>query len=222
LVRIPTYLLLVIASTLAYYFFSGVRAFAMIYFTQHYHIGRGEMGLLAIVAGLGAVAGAIMGGRLSEVLLRRGFVSARIVLPGLALLAACILIGPGIWITSLIVGTVLLTGGIGALAAANAPIDAARLDIVPSALWARGEGGRMALRGVCEGGAPVLFGAMSGWLGGGQTGLQWTFLIMLIPVLIAAGLSIPARRSYPRDVATAAASMRKAERSGHSDRRSRA
>ncbi len=34
--RIPSYRLLIIASGLAYYFFSGARAFAMIYFTDHY------------------------------------------------------------------------------------------------------------------------------------------------------------------------------------------
>ena len=67
----------------------------------------------------------------------------------------------------------------------------------------------MALRGLLEGGAPLLFGAMSVWLGGGTNGLQWTFLIMLIPVIVASSLAIPARRTYPRDVATADASMRR-------------
>jgi hypothetical protein len=65
----------------------------------------------------------------------------------------------------------------------------------------------MALRSAFEGGAPLLFGAVSGWLGGGQAGLMWTFLIMLIPMLMAGSLAWPARRTYPRDVATAAASV---------------
>jgi hypothetical protein len=41
----------------------------------------------------------------------------------------------------------------------------------------------------------------------GDTGLQWTFLIMLVPVIAAGLLAIPARRVYPRDVATADASV---------------
>jgi hypothetical protein len=48
---------------------------------------------------------------------------------------------------------------------------------------------------------------MSGWLGGGDAGLMWTFLIMLAPMLVAASLALPGRRTYPRDVATAAASV---------------
>jgi hypothetical protein len=41
----------------------------------------------------------------------------------------------------------VLTG----LAAANPPIDAARLDVVPSSVWVRGKVGRMSLRGLFEG-----------------------------------------------------------------------
>ena len=65
----------------------------------------------------------------------------------------------------------------------------------------------MALRSLFEGGAPLLFGAVSLWLGGGDAGLMWTFLIMLIPMAGAGFFVLPGRRSYPRDVATAAASV---------------
>jgi hypothetical protein len=64
----------------------------------------------------------------------------------------------------------------------------------------------MALRSTFEGGAPLLFGALSVWLGGGADGLMRTFLLMLIPMLAAGCLILPGRRAYPRDVATAAAS----------------
>lgn len=100
----------------------------------------------------------------------------------------------------------LLVVGAAALTAALAPIDAARLDIVHPRLWGRGEAGRMALRAAFEGGAPLLFGVMSVWLGGGTVGLKWTFLIMLLPMLIAAGFVVPGLRTYPRDVMTAAES----------------
>ena len=59
-----------------------------------------------------------------------------------------------------------------------------------------------------EGGAPLFFGALSEGLGGGQNGLIWTFLIMLLPMLVASLLGVKARRTYLRDVATAAASSR--------------
>jgi hypothetical protein len=141
-------------------------------------------------------------------LFRRGWLDSRIVVPGITLLLAALLTAPAIWIKSAVVGFALLTLGTAALAAANPPFDAARLDIVHARLWGRAESGRMALRGVLEGVAPILFGWVSGLFGGGADGLQWTFLIMLVPVLAASSLAIPTRRTYPADVATADASAR--------------
>ncbi len=65
----------------------------------------------------------------------------------------------------------------------------------------------MALRGLLEGAAPLVFGVVSGWLGGGNNGLMWTFLIMLVTILAASAVAIPARLTYPRDIATASASV---------------
>lgn len=207
LVRVPTYLLLIGASALVYFVFSGTRAFGMIYFTEHYHIGRGVVSALIFIIGLGALIGVVGGGRLSGWFLKRGMLQARILMPGIALLAATILLGFGIWTHSLAFGIVTVTAGVAALAAAIPPIDAARLDIVHPRLWGRAESGRVVLRATLEGAAPLLFGALPGWLGGGDEGLEWTFLLMLIPMLAASAFALPGRRTYPRDVATAAASM---------------
>jgi predicted MFS family arabinose efflux permease len=215
LLKLPTYRLLIAASALVYYFFSGFRAFGMIYATQHYGLEHSTVSALIVVVGIGALAGVVTGGRLSEWWLSRGEISARVILPGICLFAAAVIFAFGIWTTNVWVAVILLTGGAGAMAAAGAPIDAARLDIVHAAMWGRGESGRMVLRAAFEGSAPLLFGAMSGWLGGsGNNGLMWTFLLMLIPMLVASSLAIPARRSYPRDVATAALSMAETSEGG--------
>jgi predicted MFS family arabinose efflux permease len=208
LLRLPTYGLLIAASALAYYFLSGARAFAMIYITQHYHIARSVVSPLVFVVGIGTLAGTIIGGRLSERLLRKGKADARIIVAAVALALSVPILGVAIWTSSALLGIGLLTIGAGVLSAAVAPIDAARLDIVHPRMWGRGEAGRMALRSLFEGGAPLLFGALSEWLGGGQNGLMWTFLIMLIPMLVASLLGVKARKTYLRDVATAAASSR--------------
>lgn len=208
LLRLPTYGLLIAASALAYYFLSGARAFAMIYITQHYHISRSVVSSLVFVVGIGTLAGTVAGGRLAERLLRRGRADARIVVAAAALALSVPILGVAIWTSSAWLGIGLMTVGAGVLSAAVAPIDAARLDIVHPRMWGRGEAGRMALRSTFEGGAPLLFGALSEWLGGGQRGLMWTFLIMLIPMLVASLLGVTARKTYLRDVATAAASSR--------------
>ncbi|MGH7074376.1 MAG: MFS transporter [Stellaceae bacterium] len=206
LLRFPTYRLLIIASALVYCFFSGARTFAMLYFTKHYGLSRGMVGLLVIAFGAGGLAGVLLGGHLSERVRRRGVLGARIVVPAIALALSVPILGVGIWTTDPWIGTILMTVGALVLASATAPIDAARLDIVVPGMWGRGESGRMVLRSSFEGGAPLLFGAMSGWMGGGDRGLMLTFLIMLIPMLVASSLAFPARFTYPRDVATAAAS----------------
>lgn len=207
LLRLPSYRLLVAASSLAYFFFSGISAFAMIYFTKHYGLSRGVVSPLVFALGGGAIIGLIVGGRVSERLLDRGDLNARIIVPAVAVFVSLPLLGAGIWTTNAWVGVLLMTLGSGALAAAVAPIDAARLDIVHPRLWGRGEAGRMTLRSLFEGGAPLLFGALSAWFGGGARGLMWTFLIMLIPIGSAGLFVLPGMRRYPRDIATAAASV---------------
>ncbi|MGH8297587.1 MAG: MFS transporter, partial [Steroidobacteraceae bacterium] len=161
LLRLPTYDLLIIASALAYYFLSGARAFAMIYITQHYHIKRSVVSPLVFVVGIGALAGTVIGGHLAEHLLRKGKADARIVIAAVALALSVPILAFAIWTSSAMLGIGLMTIGAGMMSAAVAPIDAARLDIVTSRMWGRGEAGRMALRSFFEGGAPLLFGALS-------------------------------------------------------------
>jgi MFS family permease len=219
-VRVPTYVMLVIASSLAYFFFSGVRGFGMIYMTAHYGVTRSTLSALIIIVGIGALAGVTLGGALSEWLRRRKWYTARIVVPGIGLFLAVLFIAPAVWTTSLALGIGLLTLGAACLSGAMPSVDAARLDIMHPRLWGRAESGRMALRALLEGGAPLLFGIVSEWLGGGAGGLEWTYLLMLIPVLIAASLAIPARLTYPRDVATAGQSVRETRKhrdGGHAD-----
>ncbi|HLH92254.1 MAG TPA: MFS transporter [Xanthobacteraceae bacterium] len=206
LLRIPSFRLLVVASALGYYFFAGVRAFGMIYLTGHYELSRSLVSALSIVLGIGGFIGLWCGAQLSTRLLERGWISARIIVGGGALLLAAIFTAPAIWTRNPFLGVALLTLGTAALAAANPPIDAARLDVMHPRLWGRAESTRMALRALLEAVAPVLFGWLSVELASGDTGLEWTFLIMLLPVVAASLLAIPARRAYPRDVATADAS----------------
>ena len=45
--------------------------------------------------------------------------------------------------------------------------------------------------------------------GGGRSGLQWTFAVMLLPLAASAYFLYRALATYPRDVATAAASAKR-------------
>jgi hypothetical protein len=93
-----------------------------------------------------------------------------------------------------------------ALSAQNPPLDAARLDVVVPLLWGRAEGIRTFFRTLAQAGAPVAFGGVSDHVfGGGRSGLQWTFALMLIPLAASAYFLYKALATYPRDVASAAA-----------------
>jgi MFS family permease len=101
--------------------------------------------------------------------------------------------------------TYLIIAGF-ALSAQNPALDAARLDIMPPQLWGRAEAVRTVLRGLAQALAPLLFGVVSDYVfGGGRSGLQWTFLLMLLPMAVSAWLLFKALGTYPRDVASAAA-----------------
>jgi predicted MFS family arabinose efflux permease len=207
LFRLPTFGLLLAAMTMVYFFFAGLRAFGMIYFTQHYGVPRGVVSTLTFVIGFAAIAGLIAGGRIAEMLLDRGVLNARMIVPLGALVLALPFFAAGLAVGNGWVGLPLLAIGMGAMSAASAPIDASLLDIVHPRLWGRSEGTRTALRTTSDACSPLLFGAMSGWLGGGDQGLMWTFLIMLVPMLAAGLVVLPTLRTYPRDIATAGASV---------------
>jgi hypothetical protein len=67
-------------------------------------------------------------------------------------------------------------------------------------------------------GIPGSSAGAAGGSGGGQTGnptgLEYTFLVFLVPLVAAGLLALAALRTHPRDVATASASVRAVEDAG--------
>jgi hypothetical protein len=81
---------------------------------------------------------------------------------------------------------------------------------MPPLLWGRAEGVRTFLRTLAQALAPLLFGAVSDYVfGGGRSGLMWTFVVMLAPLAASAVFLARGLRTYPRDVAVAAAEARR-------------
>jgi hypothetical protein len=132
------------------------------------------------------------------------------VVPAVCLLVIPVALVPALLTTSIVLALPLFTVGAALLGAANPPMDAARLDIIHPRLWGRAEGVRTVLRSLAEAAAPTSFGFVSQHVFGhpSTTGLEYTFLLGLVPLLAAGVLVLPALRTYPRDVATASASVR--------------
>jgi hypothetical protein len=135
--------------------------------------------------------------------------------------AAAIVILPALLVPSAILAAPLLLLGAASLGAANPPVDAARLDVMPPGLWGRAESVRTFLRTIAQAVAPLALGVLADALGSSGTrtavqgasaraadpaGLQGAFLIALVPLALSGLILLRARRSYPRDVATAMAS----------------
>jgi len=149
-----------------------------------------------------------------------------VLIPAVCYLGAVRAADPGILSHNLSSAIWLDIGGAALLSAANPPLNAARLDIMPSQLWAApSRSGRSSVRSFrrsprssSPGSAPP----SSDHANAGRrfapppskanlyhvaTGLEWSFLILLA-TLAAAGIFLArARHTYPVDVATAAASQ---------------
>jgi MFS family permease len=223
--RVPSNVVMITSSALGWFFFAGLQTFAVLFVRGHYHASQGATQAALALLVVGAVVGNLIGGWLTDALLRRGVLSARVLVPTVCYLAGAGVLVPGILATRLSAALLFDVLGAGLLSAANPALDAARLDIMPALLWGRAESTRTFLRSLGQAAAPLLFGATSDLIAGVSLaqapvdttgvvvsraeahGLELTFLIMLTSLVAAGLLLLRARRTYPRDVATAAASQ---------------
>lgn len=208
--RVRTNVVLIVASALGYFFFSGLRGFAVEFAKERYGISQSVATSLTIAVGVGALAGVLLGGRLADRLLRRGRLAGRVEVPGVSVLLSAVLFVPALITTNVAIAVPLITLAALFLGASNPPLDAARLDIMHPRLWGRAEAVRSVLRNSADALAPLLFGFLAGGVFGGTkgTGLEYTFLLGLITLVAASVITLAVgRRTYPVDVATAARSL---------------
>lgn len=204
--RVRTNVVLIIASACGYYFLAGVEIFGTEFTRAQYRINQAVANLVLLVLGAGAIGGVLAGGAAGDALLRLRHLTARILVAALAATATFVLFIPALFTRDLIAALPYLIAATFCLSAQNPPLDAARLDIMPPPLWRRAESIRTVLRSLAQALAPLLFGVVADHVfGGGRTGLQQTFAVMLAPLAASAVLLYHARRTYPADVAAAAA-----------------
>lgn len=205
---VRTNVALIISSACGYYFLAGVQTFGVEFVRNHYHLNAALANLLMIAIGGGAAVGVMVAGPLSDALLHRGHIRARVTVAAVGATATVVLFIPALITSSIVTALPYVIVAALALSAQNPPIDAARLDIMPAVLWGRAEGIRTFLRTMAQALAPLLFGVFSDWFG-----LRTTFFVMLLPLAASAWFLFWAGRTYPRDVATAAAASRPPEQS---------
>ena len=222
ILRIRSNLVLIGASVLGYFFLAGLQAFAVLFAEDHFGVSQALVSLVLVVVGAGGLAGTLYGGRLADTLVRKGVADGRVLVAGIAFIAAAVTFVPGLLSPNLLIAIPLLAVAAAFVAAPQPPLDAARLDVVPSRLWGRAEAVRSLARNLLQSFAPLLFGYVSVSFGGPRSsptgatshashqaqaaagrGLEYTFIIMLAPMLVAGILLLLTRHTYLVDVATA-------------------
>jgi MFS family permease len=229
ILSIPTNILMIISSSLGYFYFAGLSTFALLFVRGHYHASQPEAELVLALLVAGALAGTLISGRITDQLLRRGVIEVRVWIPALCYLGAAALLIPGILGSHLTPAVWFDVAGASLLSAANPPLDAARLDIMPAGLWGRAESTRTVLRSLAQALAPLVFGGLADLIAGiapeqapigthpgvispgAARGLEISFLLLLGTLGAAGVFLLRARHTYPRDVATAAASHQGAD-----------
>jgi MFS family permease len=224
IIKVPTNWLMIISSSLGYFYFAGLSTFALLFVRGHYHASQATAELVLGLLVSGSLVGTLVSGRVTDSLLHRGFLEVRVWVPALCYIGAAILLIPGLVATHLTPAVWFDVAGATLLAAANPPLDAARLDIMPAGLWGRAESTRTVVRSLAQALAPLLFGGLADLIAGitprqapigthpkvippdTGTGLEVTFLVLLGTLAAAGVFLLRARYTYPRDIATAAAS----------------
>jgi sugar phosphate permease len=224
ILAVPTNVHMIISSSLGYFYFSGLSTFALLFVRGHYHVGQATAELVLALLVAGAMIGTLVSGRATDAMVRRGFLEARVWVPAICYMVAALLFVPGILGNHLTPAMWFDIAGASLITAANPPLDAARLDIMPAGLWGRAESVRTFVRSMAQAVAPLAFGGLSqliagivpaqapiGTHPGGVTpstarGLEITFLILLTALAAAGVFLARARSTYAEDVATAGAS----------------
>ncbi|WP_137122846.1 MFS transporter [Segeticoccus rhizosphaerae] len=214
---IRTNVVIILASALGYFYVAGMQTFAIVFVRGRFDVSQSLATLMLVGVGAAVIAGTLASGQVSDRLIGRGHVTSRPLVGGVSLLLAVAFLLPGFGLSSVVVAIPLLLLGAAALGAINPPLDAARLDIMHSRLWGRAESVRNFFQTLLKSGSPLAFGWLSTVLappgpadnlaqGGGAVGLTRAFLVLLSVLVVGGLVLLVARRTYPRDVATAMAS----------------
>src|SRR5581483_4299744 len=181
--RVRTNLFLIGATACGYYFLAGIQTFGSEFAKEQYGIDQPLANLLLLGIGGGAVAGVVFGGAIGDRLLKHGRLDGRLLTAVVGATGTVLLFIPALLTRSAFTALPYLVAAVLLLSLQNPSIAASQLDIMPPSLWGRAEAVRTLLRSLAMALAPLLFGAVSdNVFGGGRSGLQWTFVVMLLPL----------------------------------------
>lgn len=210
ILRVRTNRVLIVASALGYFYLACAQTFGVEFLRDRFSLGQTAGSGLLVGAGMGAIVGVLVAGFTADRLIRNGVLTGRVLTSGVAFLVAAAFFVPAMLATGFAVAVPLFALGAAGLGAINPPLDAARLDTMPPRLRGRADSVRTVLRLALSAVGPVLFGYLSTRFShagaSSADALADTFVVLLAPVIVAGLITlVHARRTYLRDIATAAA-----------------
>src|SRR5581483_427152 len=90
--RIPTNCWLIASAAVGYFFFAGMRTFALVFVRGHLGLAQSTATAVLFVAGIGSLAGVLVSGRLADKLIQRGRIDARVLVGAISYLVATALL----------------------------------------------------------------------------------------------------------------------------------
>ncbi len=201
--RLRSWRMVVIGMTVTGVASGGLGTWGLTYFKRTFDLSSVKAGALIPVIGVGGFLGVLAGGFLTDWMLRRGMLRARVLITGVGFAGAGLLYFLAFTTTRLALAAPLL--GLGATLAAlpTGPAYAAMMDVVPSPM-----------RSQASAAANVLMacGAVGSLLTGGLSTLFGNLRLALLAVspfyLLGAALVMMAYRTYVSDVAVTVAEAR--------------
>ena len=201
LLRIPTVSFAIASQVFAYFVLSGLGFWLTTYLVRHYHLGTGSAGVIAgALFVVGGGIGTVAGGYLADHLLPRQ-PAARLLVPGVGLIASGVAIAAGLLAPTLLLFLVIYTLAGALVSLPSAPLSALFQDVVAPAVRARVVALSLLLAHLFgDAFSPSLIGAVSDRLGGANGGgLDKALWLMPVAAIISGIIALAGCRYVAAD-----------------------
>jgi ABC-type branched-subunit amino acid transport system ATPase component/sugar phosphate permease len=192
--RCRTFTLLAVSSAVGALFFGSIGTWSPTFFVRYHDMSIAQAATALSLLALGGLAGVLLSGWLADYLTFRGFRAGRVLVGAVARLFAFPLFILTFVISNTPLMLVCFTLASMCLVAPQAPINAARADVLHARLRGRGTATDVVLQSVCAAIAPTLVGFLAD-----EYSLRTAFLL-LVPLMGLSGvLMLFALRPYIRE-----------------------
>jgi len=213
LLRIRSMWFAVVGITISQFFLAALGYWGIEFFKRAHDLSASAAGGYAAVLGAGSFVGLAGGGVLSDRLLARGVLNARVVVAAAGSVAATFVLVPALLVPDLVLSGVLFFLAGACVTLPVAPSEALMTDVVVAQIRGRAASIRSIVRSAANA-SPALIGVLSD-----SMGLR-TALVVTAPLYAVGGVvMLLAARTYPADLAFVAAEADRTSRarSGRSD-----